>query len=268
MPKEKDIVRPKARPVALERDGNGGSNKGGSKVDPAITRNDKSFGYHGKDGNYVPWYVDMVNGGGMNASGDTFEGGPYSGVLNALGVRPMGSPASATPYARVASSGSPYGQDFFSSSGFQSAAGYPVDNQVGISAGQYPRRSDVGGILDRHFAANKATDTAGYPLDNQVGISSGLMSQSQPVSQPVMANGASNDVVLEFAPSVPLDETTQAQNALNQKIIQHGGTPQGFSDFLGQIRSEGSTMPFNDVVEMYLQRLAIMNSTTRGWSGQ
>ena len=260
MPKEEDIVRPKARPVALERDGNGGSNKGGSKVDPAITRNDKSFGYHGKDGNYVPWYVDMVNGGGMNASGDTFEGGPYSGVLNALGVRPMGSPASATPYARVASSGSPYGQQFASSAG---------NNYIGSmdAASQYPRRE---------------TFAAGYPVDNQVGISAGLMSQSQPVaaqtgyvpmrmppvSQPVMANGASDDVVLESGPTVPVNETTRAMDALNQKIIQHGGTPQGFSDFLGQIRSEGSTMPFNDVVEMYLQRLAIMNSTTRGWSGQ
>ena len=244
MPKEEDIVRPKARPVALERDGNGGSNKGGSKVDPAITRNDKSFGYHGKDGNYVPWYVDMVNGGGMNASGDTFEGGPYSGVLNALGVRPMGSPASATPYARVASSGSPYGQDFFSSSGFQSAAGYPVDNQVGISAGLMSQSQPV------------AAQTGYVPM------------RMPPVSQPVMANGASDDVVLESGPTVPVNETTRAMDALNQKIIQHGGTPQGFSDFLGQIRSEGSTMPFNDVVEMYLQRLAIMNSTTRGWSGQ
>ena len=86
-----------------------------------------------------------------------------------------------------------------------------------------------------------------------------------PVSQPVVANVPSGDVVLESGPPVPLDETTQAQNALNQKIIQHGGTPQAFNDFLGQIRSEGSTMPFKDVVEMYLQRLAIMNSTRGGW---
>ena len=259
MPKEEDIVRPKARPVALERDGNGGSNKGGSKVDPAITRNDKSFGYHGKDGNYVPWYVDMVNGGGMNASGDTFEGGPYSGVLNALGVRPMGSPASATPYARVASSGSPYGQQFASSSG---------DNYIGSmdAANQYPRRSDVGGILDRHFAANRPQPSGLMGQSQPVAAQTGYVPMRMPpVSQPVVANVPSGDVVLESGPPVPLDETTQAQNALNQKIIQHGGTPQAFNDFLGQIRSEGSTMPFKDVVEMYLQRLAIMNSTRGGW---
>lgn len=224
MPKEEDIVRPKARPVALERDGNGGSNKGGSKVDPAITRNDKSFGYHGKDGNYVPWYVDMVNGGGMNASGDTFEGGPYSGVLNALGVRPMGSPASATPYARVASSGSPYGQQFASSAG---------NNYIGSmdAASQYPRRE---------------TFAAGYPVDNQVGISAGLMSQSQPVaaqtgyvpmrmppvSQPVVANGASDDVVLEFAnPRAMVMQQDAPQGNLAASLNSLGGSIAEFEAF-------------------------------------
>jgi hypothetical protein len=33
---------------------------------------------------------DMVNGGGAGRSGNTFEGGPMSGLLNAIGVRPMG----------------------------------------------------------------------------------------------------------------------------------------------------------------------------------
>ena len=37
---------------------------------------------------------DAVNGGGWGASGETFQGGPYGGMigmgLNALGVRPMG----------------------------------------------------------------------------------------------------------------------------------------------------------------------------------
>ena len=34
--------------------------------------------------------LDMLDGGGMGRSGQTFEGGPLSGFLNALGVRPMG----------------------------------------------------------------------------------------------------------------------------------------------------------------------------------
>lgn len=33
---------------------------------------------------------DMFDGGGAGASGDTFKGGPLSGFLNDLGVRPMG----------------------------------------------------------------------------------------------------------------------------------------------------------------------------------
>lgn len=34
--------------------------------------------------------MDMIDGGGMGRSGQTFEGGPLSGFLNALGVRPRG----------------------------------------------------------------------------------------------------------------------------------------------------------------------------------
>ena len=34
--------------------------------------------------------LDMLDGGGAGRSGQTFEGGPLSGFLNALGVRPQG----------------------------------------------------------------------------------------------------------------------------------------------------------------------------------
>lgn len=34
--------------------------------------------------------LDMLNGGGAGRAGDTFSGGPLSGLLNALGIRPMG----------------------------------------------------------------------------------------------------------------------------------------------------------------------------------
>lgn len=34
--------------------------------------------------------MDMIDGGGMGRSGQTFEGGPLSGFLNALGIRPAG----------------------------------------------------------------------------------------------------------------------------------------------------------------------------------
>lgn len=34
--------------------------------------------------------LDMIDGGGMGRSGQTFEGGPLSGMLNTLGIRPAG----------------------------------------------------------------------------------------------------------------------------------------------------------------------------------
>jgi hypothetical protein len=34
--------------------------------------------------------LDMLDGGGAGRSGQTFEGGPLSGFMNALGIRPMG----------------------------------------------------------------------------------------------------------------------------------------------------------------------------------
>lgn len=240
MPKEEDIVRPKARPVALERDGNGGSNKGGSKVDPAITRNDNSFGYHGKDGNYVPWYVDMVNGGGMNASGDTFEGGPYSGVLNALGVRPMGSPASATPYARVASSGSPYGQQFASSAG---------NNYIGS--------------MDAASQLRRETFAAGYPVDNQVGISAGLMSQSQPVAAqtgyvPMRMPPVSDDVVLEFAnPRAGVMQQDAPQGDLAASLNSLGGSVEEFEAF----KAANPQLGVIDDMNAYLRLLDERNKT-------
>jgi len=34
--------------------------------------------------------IDMLNGGGAGRAGSTFEGGPLSGLLNSLGIHPMG----------------------------------------------------------------------------------------------------------------------------------------------------------------------------------
>ena len=67
--------------------------------------NDGRFGYGYVDtetGIEVPWYIDMINGGGANAAGDTFVS-PFEGTLaglpaqavtgglNAMGVAPYGS---------------------------------------------------------------------------------------------------------------------------------------------------------------------------------
>ena len=61
------------------------------------------YGYNDASGNWVPASVDMRNGGGPGQAGPTFQGGGYySGILNMLGVRPMG-------YNDTASSMTPMG---------------------------------------------------------------------------------------------------------------------------------------------------------------
>lgn len=49
---------------------------------------------------------DMFDGGGMGRSGSHFVGSPISGLLNAIGVRPMGySPSEAAPVEYMGTSG-------------------------------------------------------------------------------------------------------------------------------------------------------------------
>jgi hypothetical protein len=53
--------------------------------------------------------LDMINGGGAGASGNTFQGGPLSGLLNEIGIKPRGyqdrmdAMAQTRPQARPAS---------------------------------------------------------------------------------------------------------------------------------------------------------------------
>jgi hypothetical protein len=48
------------------------------------------YGYTDAEGNRVSAARDMVDGGGPGRYGKTFEGGPFSGLLNAVGARPAG----------------------------------------------------------------------------------------------------------------------------------------------------------------------------------
>jgi hypothetical protein len=47
------------------------------------------YGY-GEGEDRVSALRDMLDGGGRGQYGDTFQGGPLSGLLNAIGVRPLG----------------------------------------------------------------------------------------------------------------------------------------------------------------------------------
>lgn len=117
-------IKPKLRPkddefkkiVAAANSGGGGDKpaagggKGGGKsVNPLAKKGSADYkkmqkanapgsfyGYYDQNtGDYVPWYIDMINGGGANAAGPTFEGGfgtarLAGGLLNAAGVSPYG----------------------------------------------------------------------------------------------------------------------------------------------------------------------------------
>ena len=82
----------------------GGGGKGGRpSIDPRTeanqkiirdSQNDGGYGYYTNMGRYVPFSVDIRDGGGMNTSGNFFKGaGPLSTALNVARVRPAG-PAS------------------------------------------------------------------------------------------------------------------------------------------------------------------------------
>jgi len=66
----------------------------GASASPAAAATGKTFMGYGytdpKTGQWVSPGMDMRDGGGKGRSGDTFQGGPFSGLLNAIGVRPAG----------------------------------------------------------------------------------------------------------------------------------------------------------------------------------
>jgi len=64
------------------------------------------YGYNDAGGNWVPASIDMRNGGGPGMAGDRFMGGGhYSGILNMLGIRPMGYNATASSMAPMGGGG-------------------------------------------------------------------------------------------------------------------------------------------------------------------
>ncbi len=91
-----------AQAQSVSRSASGG--KGGNpSIDPRTeanqkiirdSQNDGGYGYYTNMGRYVPFSVDIRDGGGMNTSGNFFKGaGPISTALNVAKVRPAG-PAS------------------------------------------------------------------------------------------------------------------------------------------------------------------------------
>lgn len=175
--------------------------------------NDGRFGYGYVDtqtGIEVPWYIDMINGGGANAAGDTFVS-PFEGTmaglpaqavtggLNAMGVAPYGSnrPRYFMPMeaARVDAEGKPVQVDLG-----------PAPTGNGVSGGSPTVTPDasvppvnpyaVGGGFSETAPAAVVTTAASEDayntprmyrsMDRQVG----LFNQAQNSAAPVLPVGA------------------------------------------------------------------------------
>jgi hypothetical protein len=82
---------------AQASEGSGGKGGGkpqiaSNKVSGSAYNKDKSYGYYNDQGKYVSALQDMFDGGGMNQSGNYFQGGgAISAMLNAAKVRPAGA---------------------------------------------------------------------------------------------------------------------------------------------------------------------------------
>jgi len=61
-----------------------------SRMSSAPPSRPADLGSSGSGGHYTG-LMDMINGGGPGQSGSTFEGGPFSGALNKIGINPVGS---------------------------------------------------------------------------------------------------------------------------------------------------------------------------------
>jgi hypothetical protein len=88
--------------------GSGGGGTGSFGLPDPMSGRITSIGGAG-GGGIFGFARDMFDGGGYGKSGDTFKGGGYSGLLNALGIRPMGyADRQSAPTAAPAPSGGSY----------------------------------------------------------------------------------------------------------------------------------------------------------------
>lgn len=80
------LVAPVSGPVVTGDNAPGAYGEGYAGFDLGGAPGQPGAGFGGYTG-----LGDMFNGGGPGAAGNTFSGGPFSGVANAIGISPMGS---------------------------------------------------------------------------------------------------------------------------------------------------------------------------------
>ena len=209
--------------------------------------NDGRFGYGYVDtqtGIEVPWYIDMINGGGANAAGDTFvspfEGTPMglpaqavTGGLNALNVAPYGSnrPRYFMPMeaARVDAEGKPVQVDLGPASPVISSGG-----NGGSSASTYtgePSKSlfDFGAGFDRAGPANNPAQPYSTMSFGEAGRMPPMPSAAAPSNTTMttpdmdfMYNMAKQTVMTRFPTMPPEEQELKAQEEYNRLMYAIG----------------------------------------------
>jgi hypothetical protein len=120
--------------------GNAITGNRGMGVGPEAGVGFAGYGYHGPNG-WVSASEDMRNGGGPGMMGPYFQGGGhYSGILNMLGIRPMGADELQRPEMTVGGvkTPAPSLSDVLSSTPAPAPAAPPATMPAAMGAGAMP----------------------------------------------------------------------------------------------------------------------------------
>lgn len=152
------------------------SKSGGSAAGKTVSKAPSSSGGGGSGG--YTGLKDMFDGGGPGRSGTTFQGGSASGILNALGVKPMGG-SGASAGGGSADSG-------------QAALGYSPFSFKGLTSTDAANvaRNRAGAALYSADAGIRR-DTPQAPLkESSVAADAGAAGEAPPEKPPLYSLGA------------------------------------------------------------------------------
>lgn len=213
--------------------GKGGGEPAAPSVDPSTksgkaaikkSMDDGRLGYGYIDRNTgveVPWYIDMINGGGANAAGDTFVSPfaelPFGGGMasmpsnlgNAMNIAPYGY-NQPRRYAQAGMQGYPTSAPAPTGGGVSGGSSVTTPNKVPTSTIMPILDANQGGYEQAAFASGRTQPSDPYGIGQGgemagVSIPSGLL-MNQPARTPPSAMAMPQTV----APSVPQDPAYNA----------------------------------------------------------
>lgn len=219
------------------KEGSSGGKGGGEPAAPSVDPSTKSgkaaikksmddgrlgYGYIDRNtGVEVPWYIDMINGGGANAAGDTFVSPfaelPFGGGMasmpsnlgNAMNIAPYGY-NQPRRYAQAGMQGYPTSAPAPTGGGVSGGSSVTTPNKVPTSTIMPILDANQAGYEQAAFASGRTQPSDPYGIGQGgemagVSIPSGLL-MNQPARTPPSAMAMPQTV----APSVPQDPAYNA----------------------------------------------------------